>query len=429
MKTNHITENGSHLNGAPLTTIDTELYAPGLLRSEIDERITKIRPTSTPIDQISRMAGARRAGSMKVDYYSVDTKPGSSETNGTTPKVTIPVTGTFEIEVKDSGIFSKSETVFLPNCRYESGTHKGKQMICYVKDIVGDRLILRPSHIPADAESMEIPAIPLKTLVVRMGRAAGELDVQTGQYTALPKKNFNYCQIFKAQIEESLYQRLSDKEVGWTFSDQEEVAIIDMRLGMEKSFLFGNRCRLQVSDNSNDEVFLTGGIWHQAEKDLQYMPSSFSTGDIISMMRQMFAGGTGSTRKVLIGGSGLIEALNKLEYNRCVTNTDRQVVWGVEFTRIVSNFGTFYIAHSEIFDLCGMEYYGMVLDPEYITKYSHLPFNAERISFRDQGVRNTEGIVLTEASCLVLRYPKAHARIIPVTPETTKTAETAETKE
>lgn len=55
---------------------------------------------------------------------------------------------------------------------------------------------------------------------------------------------------------------------------------------------------------------------------------------------------------------------------------------------------------------------GMVIDPEYITKYSHIPFTADRISFHKQGVRNTEAVVLTEASCLVLRYPGAHMRIM-----------------
>ena len=413
MKSIYQTENATHLNGAPLTTLDTDRHSPGLLRSEVDERITKIRPTSTPIDQISRLAGARRAGSMKVDFYSVDTKAGSCKTSTTFQEETISSTGTFELEVDNASIFSKSETILIPSVVHPAGTFKNRPLVCYVKDVSSDSITLRPVQIPSDTDEVTIPLISKGAMVVRMGRAAGELDVQTGQYTAIPKKDFNYCQIFKAQIEESIYQRLSDKEVGWTFSDQEEVAIIDMRLGMEKSFLFGNRTRLQVSEGSDEEVFLTGGIWYQAGKDLTYDPSALTTDDLISMMRQAFSGGTGSTRKVLVGGSGLIEALNKLEYTKCVTNTDHQVVWGVDFTRLVSNFGTFYVAHSEIFDLCGMPDHGLLLDPEYITKYSHLPFNAERISFRNQGVRNTEGIVLTEASCLVLRYPDAHARISP----------------
>ena len=41
----------------------------------------KIRPMSTPIDQLSRWTGARRSGSMIVDYYSVDVKPTKATLN------------------------------------------------------------------------------------------------------------------------------------------------------------------------------------------------------------------------------------------------------------------------------------------------------------------------------------------------------------
>lgn len=65
--TNHIT--------APVTTQNLDENAPGLLRNAIDERIVKIRPMSTPVDQLSRCGQSRHAGAMTVEYYSVDTKP------------------------------------------------------------------------------------------------------------------------------------------------------------------------------------------------------------------------------------------------------------------------------------------------------------------------------------------------------------------
>ncbi|MDE5625475.1 MAG: hypothetical protein K2I61_04045, partial [Muribaculaceae bacterium] len=71
-----------------------------------------------------------------------------------------------------------------------------------------------------------------------------------------------------------------------------------------------------------------------------------------------------------------------------------------------------YVLLSEVFDQCGMPDHGMVIDPEYITKYSHVPFRTERLNLRSAGVRNTDAIVITEASCLVLRYPGSHLRII-----------------
>ena len=68
-------EDGKHVVDGPLTTDLTREGSPDLLLNEIDQQIVKIRPMSTPIDQISRYAGSKHAGSMIVDYYSVDTKP------------------------------------------------------------------------------------------------------------------------------------------------------------------------------------------------------------------------------------------------------------------------------------------------------------------------------------------------------------------
>ena len=220
---------------------------------------------------------------------------------------------------------------------------------------------------------------------------------------------FSY--FYKAQIEESMLQRLSDKEVGWTFSDQEEVAILDMRMCMERTFLFGNKHIIKLNDGS--DILLTGGIWNQTEKEFAYNKDALDSRMLINMMRKAFSDSNGSTRKVLPAGSGLIERLNSLEHNRVLSGNERVTKWGVDFDYVVSKFGSLYVARCEVFDLCGMEDYGMIVDPEYITKYSHVPFSAERISFHKQGVRNTEAVVLTEASCLVLRYPNAHMRIVP----------------
>ena len=124
-----------------------------------------------------------------------------------------------------------------------------------------------------------------------------------------------------------------------------------------------------------------------------------------------YSANAGSNRKILIGGTGLIEAINKLDYNKVISANDTVTKWGIDFTELRSKFGTLYVLHSEVFDQCGHYYDGFVIDPEYITKYCHVPFRAEKLDLRKSGVRNTDAIVVTEASCLVLRYPQAHMRV------------------
>lgn len=404
------TENGVAVLNGPLTTAVTNQNVPDLLKNELDNRVVKIRPMSTPIDQISRWGGTRKAGSMIVDFYSVDTKPIEAKvTNfvqgfgGENPVSTITV---------DSNIFQASETLLFPGVEATTRDGKKESLILYVTAAENKTLkVISVNHYNSSAGTNIVPEINEGEKIIRMGKAATELDVQTPQFEALPVKSQNYCQIFKAQVEQSVFQKLADKEVGWTFTDQEEVAIIDMRLGMEKNFLFGSKMRFREPGKQED-VLLTGGIWNQTNHEWKYTSGNFDNNALVEMSRNAFTGNAGSSRKVLIGGSKFIEALHKLEIMRTINSGEVKTKWGIDFTEICTKFGTFYVVLSEIFDQCGHSEDAFVLDPEYLTKYSHVPFRTERLDLRSSGLRNTEAVIITEASCLVLRYPNSHMRIV-----------------
>jgi alpha-tubulin suppressor-like RCC1 family protein len=184
-----------------------------------------------------------------------------------------------------------------------------------------------------------------------------------------------------------------------------------MRLGMEKNFLFGVKNRIYDPDKGN-EVMLTGGIWQQAGRQFNYTVGSMSENTLIELTRKAFTGNGGSSKKLLIGGTMLIEQLNKLDHVKVVGATETMTRWGLDFTEIITKFGKLYVLASEVFDQCGHANDGMILDPEYMTKYCHVAFRTERLDLRKSGIRNTDAIVITEASCLVLRYPDAHLRVV-----------------
>lgn len=403
------TEGGAHVVGGPVTTDLAAVTSPDLLRNEIDKRIVRIRPMSTPLDQISRWGGSRKSGSMVVDYYAVDTKPTVASIT-VAPDLDATYMGAgyehVHIETDNNRLFEITETILVPDVKAASG----EQLVLYVVTKDDTSLTVIPLNGPMSDGNHTMPAVPAGARLVRMGRAASELDVQTAQFSAMPVKRSNFCQIFKAQVEQSTLMKIADKEVGWTFSDQEEAAIIDMRLGMEKNFLFGTRCRF--TDTVKEEtVFITGGVWNQAGRTFEYDPSAFDLRVMVSLTREAFTENAGSTRKILLAGSDLIERVNNLDYNRVVMAGDKVTKWGIDFNEIHTKFGSLYVLHSEIFDRCGHSADGIVIDPEYIQKYSHIPFRAERLDLKKSGVRNTDAVVLTEASCLVLRYPNAHLRV------------------
>ena len=408
---------GRHIVDGPLTVAVSNEAAPGLIRNAIDQRIVKVRPMSTPIDQLSRCAGARPARSMTVEYYSVDPKKTQSKVEADVAagigKRRSDGIYTHNIMTEDDNLFEPSETLMLPTVMvHKTARSAGEPLVVYVTARNADTglEVIAVNADIAETGKPAIPAIAKGSPVVRMGRAASELDVQTPQFQALPTKTDNNCQIFKMQVEESTFHKIANKEVGWTFSDQEEAAIIDMRLGMEKNFLFGAKSKI-IDPNKHEEIYLTGGIWQQAGREIDVTLDDFTEKTLIDIAQAAFTGHCGSKRKILLCGSELMSIISKIDCQRIRRASDSTVIWGLEFSQIVTNFGNIFVVHSEIFDQCGHACDAMVIDPDYLTKYVHIPFHTEKLDLRRSGTRNTSAVVITEASCVVLRYPDAHLRV------------------
>ena len=406
---------GTHVNAGTLTTTVANEVSPGLLRNEVDSRVARIRPMATPVDQISRMIGARKSKSMIVDYYSVDSKECATRVKGT-PSATGNLHENrkiLSVKTLNNTMFAPSDTLLVPGVAGADGTG---WLMMYVTEVADTALTCVLVNEPS--EGVALSSLTNKD-IVRMGRAAGELDVQTTQFEAMPHKSTNYCQIFKAQIELSQLLRQAAKEVGWTFSDQEEVAVSDMRMSMEKSFVFGCKSRMSVPGRT-DEVMFTAGIWGQAGKEAHYTSGALTGATLVKFMRTAFTGDSaGSPRKILFDGSGLIEQISTLMPDRVLFAEQKTSRWGVDFTELVIKFGTLMLVRAEVFDQCGHENDGLVIDPDFMTKYVHQPFRHEQIDMKRSGQRNTEATVFTEASCLVLRNCNAHLRIIADTATTT----------
>ena len=303
------THGGTHVVNSPLTTVNAEDVSPQLLRNSVDERIVKVRPSATPVDQISRWIGSRPCRSMVVKYYSIDAKPGDAKVaTGVNAGTLVPNGGenvTFNIKVNRQNVFAATDTVLFP----EVVLTDGSALTAYVDGVAGDELTLIPLNIVPTADGkVALPKVGQGVTVVRMGRAAGELDVQTGQFQAVPRAAFNNCQIFKMQIEQSALMRNAEKEIDWNFSDQEEAAIVDMRLGMEKSFIFGSRASIAVPETS-ETIYFTGGIWNQTTREHHLPAGALTEKDLIALCARAFTGNNGSKKKILMGGTDLILAL------------------------------------------------------------------------------------------------------------------------
>lgn len=176
---------GNHVSGTPLTTDLAEKGSPSLMLNAIDRAVTKVRPMATPLDQISRLGHVRQADALEVAYYTADIRRDSSEIVFWPDTSTATDDGhrTATVTVKEPELFEPSETVMLTDA-------DGTIYTAYITAKGASSTLTLVGELPEDLEEMG-------TVIVRMGRAATQLDVQSPQLNVLPRRSTNLCQIFK----------------------------------------------------------------------------------------------------------------------------------------------------------------------------------------------------------------------------------------
>lgn len=403
---------------------DAEMYT-----KDIDKRITKIRPMATPVDQISRYATAQHSDSFEVKYYSVGTRPISCKVS---EKLTAQVSGqSVTLVVDDPNMFTLDDTIRVVGVKgkydekgvaYDAEDENAPDLVlcvCGRNDSTSQPTVYAVNgNLDSNKQAIYVPEIPAGTTLVRMGKACGELDVQTGRFNNIPTAEVQYCQNFMIQVEQSTFDKIAAKEVDWNFSDIEEDGIYDMRLSQENTFLFGVKNKIHHTTKNGMATWFTGGIWYMAGKDIEVGKWDATEGcavitddNLVDITKDLFVGtGIGNKRKVLLCGSEMLAAFSKIKSEKFRLK-DTVEIWNLKFKSWDTDFGEVLTIHHELFDANGMADCGFAIDPEYLTKKTHVSWSRNILDLKQAGVRNTDAVVIQEVSCLYLRYAKAHARM------------------
>lgn len=268
-------------DGISTETGGRETGDPNFYLSDVDKRIVKIRPMATPIDQISRYAKSSSTNSFEVKYYSVGTREIKCSTN---KKLEAMLSGaSVSLPVDDLNMFTLDDTIRVvgvsaitkpDGTKYtEDDSNVPDLVLCVCgKDSSTNLPTVYAVNGKMDDSSKQpilVPEIPQGTTLVRMGKACGELDVQTGRFNNIPMPETQYCQNFMIQVEQSTFDKIAAKEVNWNFSDIEEDGVYDMRLAMENTYLFGVKQVIKHIAKDGMNTWFTGGIWWMAGKDIE----------------------------------------------------------------------------------------------------------------------------------------------------------------
>ena len=403
---------------------------PNFYMSDVDQRITKIRPMASPIDQISRYAKSSSCSSFEVKYYSVGTREIKCTTTEQVEKMQSGAST--KLPVSDVNMFTLDDTIRVVGVKGVTDPSTGKPygedentpdlVLCVCgKDSTTNMPIVYAVNGEMDSTSKQpiwVPQIESGATLVRMGKACGELDVQTGRFNNIPMPEIQYCQNFMIQVEQSTFDKIAKKEVNWNFTDLEEDGIYDMRLAMENTYLFGVKAKVNHVTKDNMLTWFTGGLWWMAGKDIEVGEwdadkncAVISDENLVDITKDLFVGtGIGNKRKILFCGSDMLAAFSKIKSDKFRLK-DTVEVWNLKFKSWDTDFGEVLTIHHELFDVNGMSDCGFAMDPEYLSKKVHVSWARNVLDLQKAGIRRTDAVVMQEVSCLYLRYAKAHARM------------------
>ena len=420
----------------------------------VNPSIVELKLESCPIDQILRAAKkVTPVDSIRVEFYSIGQRPIKStleedlaeSSKGTT--VTLKVVNSTAFDVGDiimvDGVMGYNDdgttrSTMVPLQLRVIDSDVDNNPICYA---------LNGKKNTSKGNRYDIPAIKKGTTLLRLGRAAGEKEVETGSYYTMPDKSWQYCQRFIMMVEQSIIDRMSKTQVQWTFTRQEKMAMDDMRYGQERSGLFGYRS-VSTPNKEIGAVYTMGGIYWMAGKDItvgHWQPkmeidengnkipvtAKVSNGSGVTVEKKVYEyvisekdltrfisailkdAGNSSRTKLLFVDNLIYQAFANLRSTRrVITETEKDYQgWKLDFETFTSMGTKILIYRHDSFNMWGMDGRAFCLDERYLDKYVFGAWSRKEYNLKDLLIRNSNGVVMEEYSCWVLTYPNAHARV------------------
>lgn len=412
-----------------MTVTKTEQIAdPEYYVKMVNQRICEMKFTGTPIDQILRNASSHTTNSITVKFYSVGQKP-LKTTLKTKVTATSQTGNTITLDVANPNVFGSMDTILVLDGKGNFVTgYKGEgfaeadkvhalMLRVLDKDTSGKPIVYAVNGQAVNGKPFKVPDLEAGSILIRLGRAAGEKDVSTGSYYSLPEPTEQYCQRYIMQVEQSIYDRLSQKEIPWNFTDVERMAIEDMRIGMEGSGLFGVKSKTLINEKGN--VYTSEGIWYRAGKEYTIGKwvtdhAEITEAELVDLVNYIIDGaGNGSRTKLFFVDNKLYSALAKIktEKTRILQGVENFNNWGLDFESFTSMGTKLLIYRHDLFNAYGMDGCGFILDPNYIDKWVFQNWQRKEFNLRDLFISNGDAVTMEEFSCWTLQFPNAHARV------------------
>lgn len=370
--------------------------------TEIDwnKKLTLIAPSSTPIDTITRNIGnTRSTESIETGGWEIGVRENVDKVHS---NVSAKTDGSVSTIVVDKiGIWNEDDTLMVIEGGVPYYFHVNS------RDLANNSI----SVTSYGYESGKFPALTADSEIFRLGKAMNETDAQTTPVATTPTNRTNYCQIHMCQIEESVVHAMHKKQVAYDFATMKEQAIWEFKREMEYTNIFGKKASFLNAEGKR--VYTSDGLWNLIENrhDIDFTTAA-TTSDWVSLTKAIFDANNGSERRIALIGSDLMEYWSNVDaFTKQLDPTNVEVVFGVKFNKIITNFGELLVKAAPNSFVGHFSGAGIVIDPSYIRKDVFESLNTTTLEFDKTGQKRVNAQRLLENYCLIVENQPVHHKL------------------
>ena len=385
----------------------------GILKDDIVKKIVQIRPSVTPLDTILRSVSAKgKTDSRIVKFFSAGVrdvvttlKDGVAATTGS------PANKVHQITLSNESFAAPDDVLMFK----EVNGSDGRMLVAHViaaGPTPGTYNVMMLNG--TGTAERDTPAIPEGTEVVRLSTAMNERDARNSDFAIIPDDDFNYTQIIMSTITQGLYAKILAKEVDFDLTDLKDSAVYDFRRKCEGALLWGKRAEM-IRPSDGRKYYHMGGIARKiSENSMTFQSSAKASDVVVDWTKHIFCGNNGSDTRIAFAGDDILEWLDKRllgESNKNINAKDTEVVAGITFNKIQTNFGKLLVHSHGDFRTYGMSKKMMVIDPEYIELRTLLPMGIREIDNDAVGTERSKSYVISEDFTNIVTNLATHAMI------------------
>lgn len=379
-------------------TIVARTGDPTYLKNDLEKKLVLIAPSSTPIDTITREIGnTRKTKSIETGGWEIAVRDVEDAVAANVSAADSGRTG--QITVTKPAIWQAGDTFTVFNSTLGPVQY-------YVDSRSSSTLSV--TVIGRDV----FPALAKDDEIIRMSKAMSELDAQTLPLYSTPTNRTNYCQIHMAQVEESVIHSLHEKEVAFDFTTMKEQTIYDLKWRMEMTNLWGKKDYFVNQATSPQPIYTSDGLWNQIDNPISLSQSSMTNADWIALTRTIFDGNNGSDRRIVLLGAELMARwANVPSLEKQLTADSVEVVLGVKFNKIITNFGELLVKPATNTFLGANNKKGIVIDPAYIRRDVYEQLQSTPLDLDATGTRRVKAERILENYCLYVENQPVHFKL------------------